>query len=106
MKYLFVLTALGFFACVSQEKSSYSVRHYEPSDEKVSITGRVLKADSVTIYWPGTNVKVRFSGGTLKAYLRDEKGTNYFNVVIDGDSLHYFQVDTVKRFYTLADGLG
>jgi hypothetical protein len=92
-------------ACVARETGSYSVKHFDAVDEKIRITGRVLIQDSVTIYWPGTSVKVRFNGTTLKAHLRDEAGKNYFNVIIDGDSLHMIQMDTIKRFYTLAHDL-
>jgi hypothetical protein len=92
--------------CIAQDKGpSYSVKHYEALDEKVKITGRVTKADSVTIYWSGTTIRLRVKGGTVKAYLRDERGKNNFNVVVDGDSLHYIELDTVKRFYTLVQEL-
>jgi hypothetical protein len=38
--------------------------------------------------------------------LKDEFGKNYFNVVIDRDSLRYIKLDTLKQYYTLASGLG
>ena len=100
--WVLILLATG---CVTQESGSYSVKHFGPRDEHIRITGRVEEGDSVVIYWPGTSVKVRFRGTALKAHLRDERGTNFFNVVIDNDSLHLLEVDTVKRFYTLAEGL-
>lgn len=91
--------------CVVQETGSYSVKHYEPADEKIRIVGRTLNSDSVTMFWPGTSIKVRFSGTTLKAHLRDEKGENFFNVVIDNDSVYHIDLDTVKRFYTIVHDL-
>jgi hypothetical protein len=48
---------------------------------------------------------MKFRGETLKAHLRDEKGNNFFNIVIDGDSVRYVAIDSVKQFYTLASGL-
>jgi hypothetical protein len=105
MRNCIFLSLILLGGCIAREQGSYSVKHYETSDEKIRITGRVLRGDSTTIYWPGTSVKVRFSGTTLKAHLKDENGKNYFNVVIDGDSLRYLEVDTVKRFYTLANDL-
>jgi hypothetical protein len=107
MKYLpalFLACAL-ISGCVVQETNSYSVRHYEPSDARIRITGRTLSNDSVTMYWPGTSIKVRFYGTALKAQLRDEKGDNFFNVVIDNDSVFHIDLDTVKRFYTIVHGL-
>lgn len=93
-------------ACIAGERSNkYSVKHYQPNDEHISITGRVQRGDSVTMYWSATSVKVRFKGSLLRAHLRDEKGKNYFNVVIDGDSVRYIRIDSVKQYYTLASGL-
>lgn len=105
MKSTIVVAILFLSACIARESTSYSVKHYDPSDEKIRVTGRVLGNDSVAIYWPGTNITVRFKGSTLKAQLRDENGKNFFNVVIDGDSLHPIELDTIKRFYTLAHNL-
>lgn len=75
-------------------------------DERIRITGRVKRGtDSVTIYWPGTSILVRFSGKELKAHLNDERGENYFNIVIDGDSLRYIRLDSSKHTYVIASGL-
>jgi hypothetical protein len=38
------------------------------------------------ISWPGTSIKANFSGTFLAVVLDDEKGKNYFNVIIDGDN--------------------
>jgi len=57
------------------------------------------------IYWPGSQIEIRFKGETLKVKLKDEKGENYFNVVIDDDSLRYFRLDAKEKLYTLAEGL-
>jgi hypothetical protein len=107
MKYFLYLCfpLLLISGCVVQESGSYTVKHYEPADEKIRITGRTQNSDSVTIYWPGTSVKVRFRGNTLKAHLRDERGTNFFNVVVDDDTVYHLALDTVKRFYTIAQNL-
>lgn len=101
MPLLLVLTA-----CVSQDKAvTFSARHYKPTDDKIRITGRVLNQDSVTMFWSATSIKMKFRGSALKAQLRDEKGRNFFNIVIDGDSVRYVAIDSVKQFYTLASGL-
>lgn len=106
MKSFLLLTLFAAAACVTQETTSYSVKHYDPSSDMIRISGRVLEHDSVTMYWPGTSIKVRFSGSMLKAQLRDEEGNNHFNVLIDGDSVRVLETDTVKRFYVLAENLG
>ncbi len=95
-----------FGACVSGERANtYSVKHYHANDEHIAVTGRVQRGDSLTIFWPATSLKVRFNGSLLRAHLRDENGRNYFNVIIDGDSVRYIKLDSAKHFYTLASGL-
>jgi hypothetical protein len=100
---LYISALLAFLACSSKKSSTTIVN---ASSDSIRYTGRIQHAgDSVAVYWPGTNLTMRFTGKTLKALLRDEHGNNYFNVVIDGDSLHYFKLDSVKRYYTLAQNL-
>jgi hypothetical protein len=90
-------------ACKSQIVQTNFIK---PNSNLLRITGRVKRnQDSVAIYWPGTSVLVRFKGNALKAKLKDEFGKSYFNIVIDGDSLHYIKLDAKKQFYTLASGL-
>lgn len=102
----FLILFLVLTGCIAQDKtSSYSVKHYNPSSEMIRITGRVERADSVTMFWPGTSIKMRFRGTDLKVHLRDERGENYFNVVIDGDSVSYIKLDSAKRYYSIASGL-
>src|SRR5688500_3908136 len=106
MQHIILFVVLVLSGCVSGERrQTFSVKHYTPSDEQIRITGRVLHNDSVTIYWSATSIKVKFKGNTLKAQMRDEHGKNYFNVVIDGDSVRYIKLEKEKQFYTLASGL-
>jgi hypothetical protein len=111
MKPFITLMAFSLFmilvwSCLTNDRTrTFTVKHYKSNDEKIAITGRVLEGDSVTMFWPATSVKVRFRGTVLKAQLRDEYGKNYFNIVIDGDSIRHIRLDSVKQFYTLANGL-
>ncbi len=57
------------------------------------------------IYWPGTSIKVNFEGTGIKALLKDEHGDNYFNIIIDDDSICILRPDTLQNIYTLASGL-
>ncbi len=54
---------------------------------------------------PGSGVTTTFIGKSIKALLQDERGHNYFNVVIDDSLVNVIRIDTVKRTYTLAAGL-
>ncbi len=39
-------------------------------------------------YWPGTSVEMRFRGSSfLNVLMEDEKGKNYFNVILNGNTL-------------------
>ncbi len=74
--------------------------------EKVVLTGRVGISDTAAeIYWPGSSVKTRFAGTGLKATLRCQRQSNYFNIIIDGDSVRTLAIDSLKKEYTLAEGL-
>lgn len=57
------------------------------------------------IYWPGSSVKIRFKGTGIKAILKDERGDNYYNLIIDNDSVYVLKLDTNKTIYTLASHL-
>ena len=57
------------------------------------------------IYWPGSSVKIRFKGTGIKAILKDQQGDNYYNVIVDEDSIHVLKLDTAKKTYTLATRL-
>jgi len=69
--------------------------------------GRVGITDSCAeIYWTGTSMKMRVkSTKTVKALLSDEKGNNYYFVIIDGDSAsaHKIKIDKEKKLYNLAN---
>ncbi len=96
------LFLLYFFCACSLEK--------KVSDGTASLTeynGRVgLDSPGVAaIYWPGSSVKTKFEGTSLKAVLRDQRGHNFFNVIIDDDSVYRIMPDTLKKEYTLASGL-
>jgi hypothetical protein len=98
--FLFFVLAL---ACTRSQPQTFFVG---PTDNHIRITGRVQHGmEVVTLYWSGTSIQVRFSGTSLKAKLRDERGENYFNVVIDGDSLRYIKLGTKERLYELASAL-
>src|SRR5690606_34213983 len=51
------------------------------------------------------SVMIRFTGKEISAYLKDERGDNYLNIILDGDSIRHIRLDSVKRKYILASGL-
>ena len=49
------------------------------------------------IYWPGSSVKIRFKGTGVKAILKEQRKGNYYNIIIDGDSINVLKSDTNKK---------
>ncbi len=76
-------------------------------NNKLEYEGRIGMKDSSSaeIYWPGSSVKIYFEGTGLQAMLKDEKGANYFNIIIDNDSIFRIRLDTSKKLYHLAKNL-
>src|SRR5690242_1658257 len=88
---------------------SYSVSAQQftgAANDKILYEGRVGvdEPSVVKIYWAGSSVSIRFKGTGLKAMLKDERGSNYYNVIIDGDSVHLLRPDTSKKLYDLVSG--
>ena len=77
------------------------------NNQKLEYEGRIDMTDTsaAVIYWPGSSVKIYFKGTSVKAMLKDEKGDNYYNVIIDNDSIQILRLDTAKKFYILAENL-
>lgn len=77
-----------------------------PKDQHITYMGRV-KTDSTaaTIYWSGTSVKIRFTGTGISALIKDEKGQNYFYVIVDGKIRTKLQPDTIQTLQPLAQNL-
>ncbi|WP_242919577.1 SGNH/GDSL hydrolase family protein [Pontibacter liquoris] len=76
-------------------------------DSHIAYQGRIGHAgpDAAELYWSGTTIRLNFEGTTVKAWLKDESGDNYYNVIVDGDSLHLLRPDTTRRAYTLTYNL-
>lgn len=101
----FLLIILLFFISGCGRKNSILL--INPADSRINYTGRVNFTNRMIpeIYWPGSQIEIRFMGESLKVKLKDENGRNYFNIVIDDDSLRYIRLDSLDRLYTLAEGL-
>ena len=92
----------GYFTItIGKEEQVYD------ANNKIQYNGRIgMKNTGVAeIYWPGSSIKTRFNGTSLQATLRDQKGFNYYNVIIDDDSIYTVKIDSIKKSYTLVSGL-
>src|ERR1700712_3116756 len=74
-------------------------------DEHIRYMGRVAyQADAVKLFWSGTWVQVNFTGTEAKVSMKDERGDNFFDIIIDG-KIVVLHPDAEKRTYTLASNL-
>jgi len=100
---LFFLMVITFPGCKPEVKITY----LDADSPLISYTGRINDQNprAPVIYWSGSELEVNFMGDSLNVILEDERGENYFNVVIDDDSMRYIQVDSGRHVYLLAAGL-
>lgn len=98
---LIVLTAI--FAGFSKQQSLF----VPFSNSEIKYSGRIDTAnvDHAELYWSGSSIKINFEGESLSALMKDEKGDNYYNIIIDKDSIVLFRPDTIKGYHELATNL-
>lgn len=77
------------------------------SSPEIEFSGRIdtNKVEGVEIYWSGSSIKINFEGESIHALLKDETGDNYYNVILDNDSISILRPDANKRYYQLASNL-
>ena len=61
--------------------------------------------ESVRLNWPGSSIRINFEGASIAALLQDESGDNYYNVILDNDSLFILRPQTIKQYQVLASNL-
>jgi hypothetical protein len=116
--YLFSLIALISFSGCSTPKSSGSRNsvnlqetdkntRFIPYDHSfIQYEGRVPKESGYAgLYWSGTTIRINFKGTGVKALMEDEKGQNYYNVIVDGKVLYKLKMDTSKKWYPVVEHL-
>lgn len=77
------------------------------NDTHLQYEGRIdMKGpDAANFYWSGTTVRISFKGTGIKALMDDERGQNYYNVIIDGTPIFKLKADSGKKWYSLAENL-
>ncbi len=101
----FLIYFLVLFSLSCQEHYQRPTFIY-PNNQKIKYEGRIDIKDSLAeIYWSGSQIEVNFKGSRLRAIFQDTKGDNYYNVIVDDDSIWIMRPDTMFAEYTLADSL-
>lgn len=76
------------------------------NSDQIHYMGRIAHTDTVSsFYWSGTSAQINFEGTTVKALMQDETGNNYFNVIIDRDSVIVIHPSKEKELITLVENL-
>ncbi len=103
-KLFFPLVLLLFiiYACSREDKVIVN-----SSNQEIEYWGRIGNTNNngKELYWSGTSIKINFEGESIKAILKDEKGDNYYNVIVDADSVVLLRPDSTKKSYLLAENL-
>lgn len=103
MKALLSLLAVLCICNIACSKPYTFIKH---NDERIKITGRTGLKDSLTeLYWSGSSIKVNFTGNGIAATFSDQRGDNYYNILIDGKLTQVLKLETAKTSYILAQGL-
>ena len=72
------------------------------SDPRIHYMGRVVMTDSAAqLSWTAASVSIQFNGTGIKALLKDERGDNYYTIVVDGKPVSTLHPDSLKTQYTL-----
>ena len=103
-KYIFTIIFSIILVSSCSTKQELFVKYSNP---QIEYSGRIdsSKVEGAELYWSGSSIKINFTGMSLFALMEDEKGDNYYNIILDNDSLFILYLDTTKRFYQLAEGL-
>jgi len=97
---LFLFVTL--FSC--SQKQDLIVANTNPN---IEYWGRIdtTTLEAAELYWSGSSIRLNFEGSSIAVMFDEERGDNYYNVIMDNDSLFVFRPDTVQQYYTLANGL-
>ncbi|TLX71278.1 electron transporter RnfD [Labilibacter sediminis] len=89
----------------SINKNDSIVLDYKHSALKFS--GRIdfSSNTSADLIWSGSSIKINFEGESVSALLNDHKDKNYYNLILDNDSIILFNPGIEKQYYTLVSEL-
>jgi lysophospholipase L1-like esterase len=73
----------------------------------IEYTGRINFANPLepSFSYSGVSIRAKFTGTSIGMVMSDNKGTNYYNIILDGKIIDSINVTTDKRNYFLAESL-
>ncbi|WP_114937483.1 SGNH/GDSL hydrolase family protein [Mucilaginibacter endophyticus] len=75
-------------------------------DQRIRYTGRINQTDEAAeLYWTGSSLKINFNGTGASALMQDERGENYYTIIVDDKVINTIHLDNTKQAYTLAENL-
>ena len=100
---LLILVTVVLTSCTN---NSDLIKSVDFKNKNLEYMGRIGKTDSTSeLYWSGSSIKIEFQGTEISATLQDEKGNNYYNIIIDNDSIYTLHTNSNKTTYQLVDDL-
>ena len=99
---LLILVILLFF--ISCNQTEITLDYANPN---IQYSGRIdtNRINAAELFWSGSSIKINFEGKSISALMKDETGDNYYNIIIDRDSVLLFRPDTKKQYYDLVTNL-
>jgi lysophospholipase L1-like esterase len=78
-----------------------------PDNQKIEYTGRIDFSNPLApkFSYSGVSIRAAFKGTSISATFDDNKGQNYYNILIDGVVTSVLKVDSGKKTYSLASVL-
>lgn len=98
-----LFTALLFFF---GSLNGFSQQFISFADKHIAYEGRIAFVNhAAELIWPGTSVTINFTGTGISGIFKDQDTSNYYNIIIDKDSIYKIQFDTLRKSVPLAEGL-
>ncbi|MBN2348806.1 MAG: electron transporter RnfD [Bacteroidales bacterium] len=104
-KLLFNIIFSLFFLIGCTQKNNPGISFQDPQISYMGRIGTNSDSTAAALYWSGSSISVNFRGTEVYAKMKDENGDNYYNIIIDSDSIFVLRTDTTLKLYTLANGL-
>lgn len=100
---LIIISSILFISCSNNVNLITDVNF---DNDNIEYMGRIGRTDSTSeLYWSGSSIKIEFKGTEVSAILKDDKGENYFIIIIDNDSIYTLHTNSNKTNYQLAENL-